>query len=138
STGGGFKVARLLLLAKEAKKEFLLLVHPRNIRQVKMDGKTVDHNTMRSTSVFLVVYMAIFVISFILVSIDGKGFVTSFTSVAATLNNTGPGLGDVGPVGNYTFYSPFAKCVLSFDMLAGRLELYPLLLLFAPAAWKRS
>ncbi len=138
STGGGFKVARLLLLAKEAKKEFLLLVHPRNIRQVKMDGKTVDHNTMRSTSVFLVVYMAIFVISFILVSIDGKGFVTSFTSVAATLNNTGPGLGDVGPVGNYTFYSPFAKCVLSFDMLAGRLELYPLLLLFAPAAWKKS
>ena len=138
STGGGFKIARFLLLAKEAKKEFLLLVHPRNVRQVKMDGKTVDHNTMRSTSVYLVLYMAIFVFSFVLVSIDGKGFVTSFTSVAATLNNTGPGLGDVGPVGNYTFYSPLAKCVLSFDMLAGRLELYPLLLLFAPAAWKKS
>ncbi|MBQ6387883.1 MAG: TrkH family potassium uptake protein [Ruminococcus sp.] len=138
STGGGFKIARIVLLGKEAKKEFYLLVHPRNVRKVKMDGKSVDHNIMRSTSVYLVVYVAVCVFSFILVSIEGRGFVTSFTAVAATLNNTGPGLGDVGPVGNYAMLTPFTKCVLAFDMLAGRLELYPLLLLFTPAAWKKS
>ena len=138
STGGGFKIARVLLLVKEAKKEFYLLVHPRNIRKVKMDGKTVDHNVMRSTSVYLVLYIAIFIVSFVLVSIEGRDFVTSFTAVAANLNNTGPGLELVGPVGNYAMLSPLTKCVLAFDMLAGRLELYPLLLLFAPAAWKKS
>ena len=138
STGGGFKFSRILLLVKEVKKEFYLLVHPRNIRSVKMDGKKISHETMRSTSVFLVIYLAVFIISFALVSIEGKGFVTSFTSVAATLNNTGPGLGDVGPVGNYAMFTPLTKCVLMFDMLAGRLELFPLLLLFIPAAWKKS
>lgn len=138
STGGGFKISRIVLLVKEARKEFMLLVHPRTVRQVKMDGKTVDHNTMRSTSVYFVLYMAIFVVSFVLVSIEGKGFITSFTSVAATLNNTGPGLGDVGPVGNYAMLTPLTKFVLMFDMLAGRLELFPLLLLFTPAAWKKS
>ena len=138
STGGGFKFSRILLLVKEVKKEFYLLVHPRNIRSVKMDGKKISHETMRSTSVYLVIYLAVFIISFALVAIEGKGFVTSFTSVAATLNNTGPGLGDVGPVGNYAMFTPLSKCVLMFDMLAGRLELFPLLLLFIPAAWKKS
>ena len=138
STGGGFKFSRILLLVKEVKKEFYLLVHPRNIRSVKMDGKKISHETMRSTSVYLVIYLAVFIISFVLVSIEDKGFITSFTSVAATLNNTGPGLGDVGPVGNYAMFTPLSKCVLMFDMLAGRLELFPLLLLFIPAAWKKS
>ena len=138
STGGGFKISRIILLAKEVKKEFFLLVHPRNVRAVTMDGKKVDHNTMRSTSVFLSVYVAVFVISFILVSIEGRGFVTCFTAVAATLNNTGPGLGAVGPVGNYAMLTPLSKCVLIFDMLAGRLELFPVILLFIPAAWKKS
>lgn len=138
STGGGFKVSRIILLAKEAKKEMKLLVHPRNVRAVKMDGKSIDHNIMRSTSVYLVLYMAIFVISFLLVSIDGKDFLTSFTSIAATLNNTGPGLSLVGPVGNYAMFGDFSKFVMMFDMLAGRLELFPLLLLFAPSVWKKA
>lgn len=138
STGGGFKISRLLILCKEVKKEFALLIHPRNVKTVKMDGKTVDHSVMRSTSVFFVVYIGIFVFSFLLISIENKDFLTSFTSVAANLNNTGPGLGEVGPVGSYANFSILSKSVLIFDMLAGRLELFPLLLLFSPSAWKKS
>ena len=138
STGGGFKISRMVLLAKEARKELKLLVHPRNVRAVKMDGKAVDHNVMRTTSVFLVCYLGIFVMSFLLVSIDGKDFLTSFTSVAATLNNTGPGMSLVGPVGNYSMFSNLSKYVMMFDMLAGRLEIFPLLILFMPSIWKKS
>ncbi len=138
STGGGFKVSRLLILCKEVRKEFALLVHPRNVKTVKMDGKTVDHNIIRSTCMFLVVYMGIFALSFLLISIENKDFLTSFTSIAANLNNTGPGLGEVGPVGNYAGFGIFSKAVLIFDMLAGRLELFPLLLLFSPSAWKKA
>ena len=138
STGGGFKISRILILAKEVKKEFSLLIHPRNIKKVKLDGKTVDHNIMRTTSVYLIVYIGIFIVSYILLSIENKDFLTTFTSVAANLNNTGPGLGDVGPVGNYANFSVLSKVVLIFDMLAGRLELFPILILFFPSAWKKS
>lgn len=138
STGGGFKVSRILILVKEVKKEIALIVHPRNVKAVKLDGKTVDHSVVRSTSMFLVVYMGIFVISFLLLAIENKDFTTTFTAVAANLNNTGPGLGEVGPVGNYANFSIFSKLVLIFDMLAGRLELFPLLLLFSPSMWKKS
>ncbi len=138
STGGGFKISRMVILAKEVKKELSLLIHPRNIKAIKMDGKSLDHTVTRNTSVFLVVYMAVYVGSFLLVSIEGRDMVTSFTSVAATLNNTGPGLGDVGPVGNYADFTPLSKGVFIFDMIAGRLELFPILLLLSPSAWKRS
>ena len=138
STGGGFKISRIILLIKEARKEFFLLVHPRNVRAVVMDGKKVDHNVMRSTTVYLVVYIMVFIASFTLVSIEGRGFVTCFTSVAATLNNTGPGMNIVGSTGNYAGFSVFSKIIFCFNMLAGRLELYPFLLIFLPAAWKRS
>ena len=114
------------------------LVHPRNVRVVKMDGKSIDHNIMRNTSVYLVVYLSIFLLSFMVVSIEGLDVETSFTSVAATLNNTGPGLGLVGPVGNYAPMSLLSKIVLMFDMLAGRLELFPVLLLFVPRVWKKA
>ncbi len=138
STGGGIKVSRVIMLFKEARKELALLVHPRNVKNVKIDGKTVDHSVMRTTSIFLVVYIGIFAFSYLLISLDNFDFTTSFTAVAANLNNTGPGLGAVGPVGNYSDFSVFSKIVLIFDMLAGRLELFPLLLLFAPSAWKKS
>lgn len=138
STGGGFKISRIILLFKEVRKEFSLLVHPRNVKLVKMDGKAVNHDIMRTTSMYLVLYIGLFAISFLLVSIDNMDFTTSFTAVAANLNNTGPGLGAVGPVGNYADFSILSKIVLVFDMLAGRLEIYPLLLLFAPSAWKKS
>lgn len=137
STGGGFKVSRVILLFKEARKEFALLVHPRNVKSVKMDGKTVEHSVMRTTSIFLVVYIGIFALSYLLISLDNFDFTTSFTAVAANLNNTGPGLGAVGPIGNYSEFSILSKIVLIFDMLAGRLELFPLMLLFAPSAWKK-
>lgn len=138
STGGGFKISRIILLFKEVRKEFSLLVHPRNVKLVKMDGKTVNHDIMRTTSMYLVLYIGVFAISFLLVSIDNMDFTTSFTAVAANLNNTGPGLGAVDPVGNYADFSILSKIVFIFDMLAGRLEIYPLLLLFAPSAWKKS
>lgn len=138
STGGGFKISRIILLFKEVRKEFSLLVHLRNVKLVKMDGKAVNHDIMRTTSMYLVLYIGVFAISFLLVSIDNMDFTTSFTAVAANLNNTGPGLGAVGPVGNYADFSILSKIVFIFDMLAGRLEIYPLLLLFAPSAWKKS
>lgn len=137
STGGGFKVSRIVILCKEVRKEFALLIHPRNVKSVKMDGKTIDHSIMRSTSVFLVVYIGVFVLSFVLVAFEGKDVVTGFTAVAATLNNTGPGLNLVGPTGNYASFNVFSKAVLIFDMFAGRLELFPLLLLFSPSTWKK-
>ena len=138
STGGGFKVSRVILLFKETRKEFSLLIHPRNVKTVKMDGKTIDHSVMRSTSIFLVLYIGIFALSWLVLSLDQTDFVTSFTAVAANINNTGPGLGMVGPVGNYSEFSILSKIILIFDMLAGRLELFPLMLLFAPSAWKKS
>lgn len=137
STGGGFKVSRIILLFKEIHKEFSLLIHPRNVKSVRMDGKIVDHSIMRTTSMYLVLYIGVFAISMLLISINNMDFTTTFTAVAATLNNTGPGLGAVGPVGNYADFSILSKIVFIFDMLAGRLELFPLLLLFSPSAWKK-
>ncbi|MEE1219900.1 MAG: TrkH family potassium uptake protein [Ruminococcus sp.] len=138
STGGGFKVSRIIMLFKQVKKEFSLLVHPKNVKTVKLDGKTVNHEIMRQTSVYFIVYIGIFAISMLLISLDNKDFLTTFTSVAATLNNTGPGLGEVGPVGNFSNFTVLSKSVFIFNMLAGRLELFPLLLLFSPSAWKKS
>lgn len=138
STGGGFKVSRVIILCKELKKEFSILIHPRNVKTVKMDGKTVEHSIMRNTSMYLVLYLGIFILSFFLISIENKDFLTSFTSVAANINNTGPGLGEVGPVGNYAGFGILSKCVFIFDMLAGRLELFPMLLLLSPSAWKKA
>ena len=115
STGGGFKISRIILLFKEVRKEFSLLVHPRNVKLVKMDGKAVNHDIMRTTSMYLVLYIGVFAISFLLVSIDNMDFTTSFTAVAANLNNTGPGLGAVGPVGNYADFSILSKIVFIFE-----------------------
>lgn len=138
STGGGFKVSRIIILCKEIKKEFMLIVHPRNIYTVKTDGKKVTHEVARSVSVYLTIYVFLIVISTILVSFDKYDFTTNFTGVLATLNNTGPGFSIVGSAGNYAGFSDFSKIVFCFNMLAGRLELYPLLLIFIPSAWKKN
>lgn len=138
STGGGIKVSRIIILLKAVKNEFFLLLHPRNVKSVKIDGKTVEQSVIRTTSLFLVLYVFIFTASLLVISIDNKDFLTSFTAVAANINNTGPGLGEVGPVGNYANFSALSKLVFIFDMLAGRLELFPLILLFLPSAWKKS
>ena len=138
STGGGLKVSRLVILLKGVKKEFTLILHPRTVHAVKMDKKKVTHEVTRTVSVFFVIYMAIVVGTTILISLNGFDFVTNITSVLATLNNTGPGMGLVGSTGNYAGFSVFSKIVFCFNMLAGRLELYPFLLIFIPWAWRRS
>lgn len=138
STGGGFKVSRVLILLKEMKKEFMLIIHPHTVYTMKIDGKKITHEVSRSVSVFLVIYILIIIVTTILISLNGFDFITSFTSTLATINNTGPGFGLVGSAGNYSSFSVFSKLVFCFNMIAGRLELYPLLLLFAPTAWKRS
>lgn len=133
STGGGFKVSRVIITSKTVLKEANSYIHPKSVKKIKMDGEVIEHDVIRSVNVYMITYMAIFIISVILVSIEGKDLVTSFTSVAATYNNIGPGLAKVGPAANYDCLSYFSKIVLTLDMIAGRLELFPLLILFHPA-----
>lgn len=137
STGGGIKVSRIVLLLKAARKEFQLYLHPNAVKKIKMDQKTVPHETLRSTNIFLSVYLVIFCASVLLISLDNFDLITNFTSVAATLNNIGPGLEIVGSMGNFSSFSYLSKSVLIFDMLAGRLEIFPLLLLFFKNTWKK-
>ena len=126
-----------VLMGKTLGKELKQALHPQVVAPVRMDGKLVNHETIRTTNVFLAAYIFIFAASFMLVSLDGFDMVTNFTSIAATLNNIGPGLNQVGPMMNFGAYSNFAKLVLIFDMLAGRLEIFPMLVLFLPDAWRR-
>ena len=137
STGGGIKVSRFIIMFKTVSKELKLLLHPRSVKKIQIDGRPVEHETVRSTNVFLIVYIMIFAISVFLVSLDNFDLTTTFTAIAATLNNIGPGLEMVGPTGNFSQFSNMSKLVIIFDMLAGRLELFPLLLLFVPNTWKK-
>lgn len=136
STGGGIKVSRFILLIKTIMKELNSYIHPKIIKKIKMDDKPVEHEVLRSTNVYFITFMIIFCASVFIVSFDNKDFSTNFTAVAATINNIGPGLSLVGPTQNFGHFSILSKYVLMFDMLAGRLELFPLLILFHPAAWK--
>jgi trk system potassium uptake protein TrkH len=103
-----------------------------------MDGKKIEHNTIRVVNTYLLVYIVIFALSMLLLSIDNFDLTTTFTAVSATLNNIGPGLGKVGPVGNFSEFSLLSKLVMIFDMLAGRLEIFPMLMLFTPAVWRKN
>ena len=138
STGGGIKISRLMILFKSMRKELSLIVHPREIKKIRIDDRSLTHEVVRSTNVFMVIYFAILFISVLLIGVDEKDFTTNFTAVVATLNNIGPGLELVGPTQNFGFFSHFSKFVLMFDMLAGRLELFPMLILFMPSSWKKS
>ena len=111
-------------------------MHPRNIRKIRFEGKAVEHEVQRSINVFMISYLGIFVASVLLISLDNLDGVTNFTAVAATLNNIGPGLSEVGPTRNFGGLTGFTKYVLMFDMLAGRLELFPLLLIFNPGVYR--
>ena len=137
STGGGIKVSRILILCKAARKEFQLYLHPNAVKKIKMDQKTITHDILRSTNIYLTLYLLIFAVSVLLISLDNFDMTTNFTAVTATLNNIGPGLEIVGPMGNFSSFSYFSKCILIFDMLAGRLEIFPLLLLFFKGTWKK-
>lgn len=132
STGGGIKVSRFIILIKSIGKELKSYVHPKSVSKITMDGSPVEHEIVRSVNVFFITFALIFTFSLLLVSLDNKGLVSSFTAVAATINNIGPGLEAVGPTQNYAGFSAFSKLVMIFDMLAGRLELFPMLVLFNP------
>lgn len=136
STGGGFKVSRLMLVVRAAKNELMSVIHPRSVHKVHMDGRKVPDHVVHTALCYLVVYVLIVLASFLLVSLDNFDTTTNFTAVMATLNNIGPGLNMVGPTGNYGGFSALSKIVLMFDMLVGRLELFPLLVLFAPGMWR--
>ena len=138
STSGGIKVSRILILLKTIRKELSLIIHPRQVKKIRMDGHPVDHETLRSANVFLVVYFVLLLTSMLLISVDEFDFSTTFTSVVTVLNNIGPGLNLVGPTQNFSIFSPFSKFVLMFDMLAGRLELFPMMILLMPSTWKRK
>lgn len=133
STGGGIKVSRLVILIKSLGKETDSYIHPKIIKKIKMDGKPVEHEVVRSVNVYFLTFIIIFTVSVLLVSLENKDFTTNFTAVAATINNVGPGLSKVGPICNFGDFSALSKYVMMFDMLAGRLELFPLLILFHPA-----
>ena len=136
STGGGIKVSRFIILIKSIFKELDSYIHPKIIKKIKMDGKPVEHEVVRSINVYFITFMIIFSASILAISFEGKDLITNFTAVIAVLNNIGPGLELAGPTQNFGHFTIFSKYVLMFDMLAGRLELFPLLILFHPAAWK--
>ncbi|MCM1330092.1 MAG: TrkH family potassium uptake protein [Ruminococcus sp.] len=137
STGGGMKVSRILILFKSMHKELLAIVHPKQVKKIKLNSHTIEHDVVRGVNVFMVAYLMTFIISLVLISFDNHDLITNFTAVAAAVNNIGPGLELVGPTENFGFFSAPAKVVLIFDMLAGRLELFPMLLLFTPSTWKK-
>jgi trk system potassium uptake protein TrkH len=138
STGGGFKVSRIIILFKGMLHELKMMLHPRQVKKITIDKRPVENDTVRTVAFYLIAYITIFVASLLVVSIDKSDLVTNFTAVTATINNIGPGLGAVGPAGNFAFYSNVSKIVFIFDMLIGRLEIFPMLLLFTPATWKKQ
>ena len=138
STGGGMKVSRILLYVKMSVKELRHLVHPRSINAVRLEGRAVDNAIIRTTSVYLASYVLIFFGSLLIISLDNFDFTTNFTAIAATINNIGPGLNVVGPTGNFSEFSVLSKFVMMFDMLAGRLELFPMLVLVSTIFRKRT
>lgn len=137
STGGGIKVSRVIILVKTVKKELESFVHPRSIRKIHFEGRPIEHETLRSINVFFITYFLLFGASILIIALDEFDLVTNFTAVAATFNNIGPGLSEVGPTMNFGAFSDRSKYVLMFDMLAGRLELFPVLLCFYPSTWKK-
>lgn len=139
STGGGFKISRLIIMVKEIGKELLVLVHPEAVKHIRLENKSLEHNVVRSVNCYLIMYVVIFMVSvFLIACADNFDFTTNFSAVAATFNNIGPGLAAVGPTCNFGAYSDFSKIVLTFDMLAGRLEILPMMLLFLPRTWRKS
>ena len=135
STGGGIKVSRFVIMGKSIKKELHSYIHPKSVQQMVMDGKEVEASVIRSVRIYLITFFAIFVLSILVIALEEKDLVTNFTAVTTTLNNIGPGLSMVGPTQNFEHFSILSKWVFIFDMLAGRLELFPLLIMFHPSIW---
>ena len=137
STGGGIKVCRFVILCKSIRQEIRKILHPNVVTMVKINGKKVSNHTMRGINTFFAAYIFILVMSVLIVSVDNFDFATSFSGVLTTINNVGPGISKVGPVENFHMFSPLSKLVFCFDMLVGRLEIFPYLLLLSPDLWRR-
>ena len=138
STAGGLKVSRVLLLLKSIRRTVRKALHPRRVQSVRMDGHVIDEETSNNVNAYLAVYCVILLLSFVVISVDGYSIGTNISAVAACFTNVGPGFELVGATGNYGHYSDFSKLVLSADMLLGRLEIFPLLVLFSPDTWSRK
>ena len=138
STGGGLKVARLLLLMKSLRRNIGQVLKPRKVQVVRNNGAVVDEKILDNANAYLAAYVVILFLSFLIVSLDNFSVGTNFTAVLACFNNIGPGLEAVGPTCNFSAYSDLSKLVLSFDMLAGRLEIFPILVLFSRDTWRRA
>ena len=129
-------MSRFVVAGKGVLREIRSYVHPKSVENMKMDGKPLDKSVIKATNIYLITFMFVFVTSMFLVSLEGHDLLTNFTAVAATINNIGPGLEMVGPTENFGFFNAFSKYVFIFDMLAGRLELFPMLLILNPILWK--
>lgn len=138
STGGGIKVSRIVVLVKSAWRELCTMRSPRTVRCIRLEGKPLDKQTGAGIHAFLTAYLLLFGLSVLLLSLDQQDHVSNFTAVTACVNNIGPALGACGPMGSYAPFSALSKLVLSFDMLAGRLEIFPMLMLFAPSSYRRK
>ena len=136
STAGGLKVSRVMLLCKDTLTELRRMLRPRSVEHIRMDGKAVETGTLRAVQGYFFVYLLLLLVGTLIVSLDGMDFTTNFTASLACISNVGPGLALVGPMGSFSVFSPLSKIVLIFEMLLGRLEIYPILLLFFPATWK--
>ena len=137
STGGGSKVVRIIIMLKSAKRAICNAFHPRAVKLVYLDGEIVEDETVNSVSGYYLIYFLTIAIATVLVTVDGFSMETNFTAVVSCLNNVGPGMDGVGAVMNYSGFSWFSKLVLSLTMLVGRLEIYPVLVLFFPGVWKK-
>lgn len=138
STGGGLKVGRIIILFKACVRELKRALNPRQVKCIRLDNAVIEKGTASATSVYFVVYMLVIAISILLVSINNHDFTTTFSSVITCINNVGPGLSLVGPVENFTVMSSLSKIVLTLDMLIGRLEVFPMMILFVPTTWKKN
>lgn len=138
STGGGIKVSRLLVGIKCVKREIVQMAHPKSVGIIRIGGKKVSSDVLRTIYIYFIAYVGILIGSVVLVSLDNFDFETTFSAVLTTLGNVGPGMAKVGPMGNFAEFSPLSKLILCFDMLAGRLEIFPFLVLFTAPAWRRK
>ncbi|MGN8800565.1 TrkH family potassium uptake protein [Candidatus Merdisoma sp. HCP28S3_D10] len=138
STGGGMKVSRIMILGRTITRETKQILHPKSVNVVKLDGKRLTDEETHGVYVYTICYFVILCVSVLLISVDNFDFTTNFTAVLTTLNNVGPGLAKVGPVENFSAFSAFSKIVLSFDMLIGRLEILPIMMLLAPVTWRKK
>lgn len=138
STGGGIKVSRMLILVKSVKQEIRKMLHPKSVTIVQINGRKIGKDTMHSVYIYFICYILILMVSVLLVSLNNYDFTTTFSSVLTTLNNVGPGLVGVGPIENFSHFTALSKIVFCLDMLVGRLEIFPYLLLLSPDLWRRK